>query len=38
MEKQGVELEGMEKCLRSSQGQNWAVGPLVIVACPLKAN
>jgi hypothetical protein len=33
METKGVGQEGMEKCLESSQGPNWAVEPLVVVVC-----
>jgi hypothetical protein len=31
MKKKDVGQEGMEKCLGSSQGPNWAVGPLVAI-------
>jgi hypothetical protein len=34
METKGVGQEGMEKCLGSGQGPNWAVEPLVVILVP----
>jgi hypothetical protein len=35
METKGVGQEGMEKCLESGQGHNWAVEALTLVYKPL---